>query len=282
MRTFAPQLSSEMSNKEPDIIYSPPVIDFVTVAVEFCAFLESEKPVSREEWISKMLKILPLMYIKASLLPQTVEMNDEQPETFVKEEDYVRVAAAVSSVMGEEDVYLDVFVEDMKYSERPISAFVSENMADIYQDVRNFVSVYQYELEENLKRYKGLKFIGHSQPFWHEISKDAPATPKERMKWGEGAVCPGGRLPYLFETYENLYGDLSANSGGCAIMRDEEFGLAFLEKYQDRLLFGTDMANCEMTFPLGNWLDEQEHAGRLSRSAYEKICRTNAEKLFHL
>ncbi len=82
--------------------------------------------------------------------------------------------------------------------------------------------------------------------------------------------------------YENLYGDLSANSGGCAIMRDEEFGLAFLEKYQDRLLFGTDMANCEMTFPLGNWLDEQEHAGRLSRSAYEKICRTNAEKLFHL
>lgn len=36
-------------------------------------------------------------------------------------------------------------------------------------------------------------------------------------------------------------------------MRDEEFGLAFLEKYQDRLLFGTDMANCEMTFPLGNW-----------------------------
>jgi len=48
------------------------------------------------------------------------------------------------------------------------------------------------------------------------------------------------------------------------------------------LLFGTDMANCEMTFPLGNWLDEQEHAGRLSRSAYEKICRTNAEKLFHL
>ena len=38
-------------------------------------------------------------------------------------------------------------------------------------------------------------------------------------------------------------------------------------------MFGTDMANCEMTFPLGNWLDEQEHAGRLSRSAYEKICR---------
>lgn len=60
-------------------------------------------------------------------------------------------------------------------------------------------------LEENLKRYKGLKFIGHSQPFWHEISKDAPATPKERMKWGEGAVCPGGRLPYLFEPMKFIW-----------------------------------------------------------------------------
>ena len=28
-------------------------------------------------------------------------------------------------------------------------------------------------LEESLKKYPNLKFIGHSQPFWHEISGDA-------------------------------------------------------------------------------------------------------------
>ena len=140
-----------MLNKESDnIVYSSTVIDFVTVAVEFCAFLEKEEIASREKWIDKMLKLLPLMYIKASLLPQTVEINDESPETFVKEEDYTRVSATVSSIMGEEDVYLDVFVEDMKYSERPVSAFVSENIADIYQDVRNFVSVYQYGLTDQM------------------------------------------------------------------------------------------------------------------------------------
>lgn len=132
------------------LVYSAPVIDFVTVAVEFCAFLEKDEQPKRSEWIDKMLKLLPLMYIKASLLPQTVGIQEDSLETFVKEEDYIRVAAAISSSMGEEDVYLDVFVEDMKYSERPVSAFVSENIADIYQDVRNFVSVYQYGLTEQM------------------------------------------------------------------------------------------------------------------------------------
>lgn len=165
-----------MTKKESDnIVYSSTVIDFVTVAVEFCAFLENNGIVSRKEWIDRMLKLLPLIYIKAALLPQTVEINDESPETFVKEEDYARVSAAVSTIMGEEDVYLDVFIEEMKYSDRPVSAFVSEDIADIYQDVRNFVSVYQYGLtdqmndalficKQNFENYWGQKLINVLRP----------------------------------------------------------------------------------------------------------------------
>lgn len=135
-------------------------------------------------------------------------------------------------------------------------------------------------LEENLKRYPELVFIGHSQPFWHEISGDAGDSRADRMEWGTGKVLPGGRVPYLFDTFPNLYGDLSANSGGCAIMRDEEFGLQFLERYQERLLFGTDMVNTEMEFPLGKWLDKKYENGRIRKEAYENICYRNALKLF--
>ena len=137
-------------------------------------------------------------------------------------------------------------------------------------------------LEESLNKYPKLKFIGHSQPFWHEISKNPGDSLEERMKWGSGKVTLGGRLPYLFEKYDNLYGDLSANSGGCAIMRDEEFGLNFLEKFNDRLLFGTDMINNEMEFPLGKWLDEKYEKGYLHKETYENICNKNAVKLFDL
>lgn len=135
-------------------------------------------------------------------------------------------------------------------------------------------------LEQVLKTYPNLMILGHSQTFWIEMSADAPKEKEARNQWGDGPVIPGGRVPELFEKYPNLYGDLSANSGSRAIMRDEEFGLAFLERYADRLFFATDMVNKDMVFPLGAWLDEKAASGDLSREAYEKIIRTNAQRIF--
>ena len=137
-------------------------------------------------------------------------------------------------------------------------------------------------LEEVLKKFPRLNILGHSQTFWIEMSADAPTDREGRNSWGEGKIVPGGRVPALFEKYPNLWGDLSANSGGNAIMRDEEFGLWFLETYADRLFFATDMVNTDMVFPLGGWLDEMVSAGKLSRSAYEKICFGNAQRVFGL
>ena len=137
-------------------------------------------------------------------------------------------------------------------------------------------------LEQVLKTYPRLKILGHSQTFWIEMSADAPVEKEARNSWGEGPVVPGGRVPELFAKYPNLYGDLSANSGSRAIMRDEEFGLSFLETYADRLFFATDMVNRDMVFPLGQWLDEMVESGRLSRSAYNKICFENARRIFGL
>ena len=134
-------------------------------------------------------------------------------------------------------------------------------------------------LEDALKKYPKLKFIGHSQTFWHEMTGDAATDTESRNQWGQGPVKPGGRIPYLFENYPNLYGDLSANSGGQAIMRDEQFGLEFLHKYADRLFFATDMVNVTMKFPLGEYLDKQHATGNISTEDYEKICWKNAEKL---
>ena len=137
-------------------------------------------------------------------------------------------------------------------------------------------------LERALIKYPKLIFIGHSQPFWHEISGDAGKSREERYEWGKGPVTPGGRLGQLFEKYPNLYGDLSANSGGCAMMRDEAFGLAFLEAWKDRLMFGTDMVNVDMEFPLGGWLDQKVEEGALSFAACQAIVSGNAKRIFGL
>ena len=137
-------------------------------------------------------------------------------------------------------------------------------------------------LEDVLRTYPKLKILGHSQTFWIEMSADAPTDKEGRNSWGSGPIVPGGRVPALFAKYPNLYGDLSANSAGQAIMRDEAFGLAFLETYADRLFFATDMVNTDMVFPLGNWLDAQLAAGKLSQRAYDLICFGNAQRIFGL
>ncbi len=138
-------------------------------------------------------------------------------------------------------------------------------------------------LEEALKSFPELKFFGHSQTFWIEISGDTPREGNQaRSKMGEGPVAPGGAVPRLLDAYPNLYGDLSACSGSRAVMRDEVFGLAFLERYQDRLMYGSDTINSVQVMPLGGYLDSCVEYGRLSREAYEKICYQNAQKLLNI
>jgi len=86
----------------------------------------------------------------------------------------------------------------------------------------------------------------------------------------------------LFERYENLYGDLSAGSGFNAVSRDPEFGYPFLERFQDRMLFGTDICSAGQELPQPAFLKDAVQAGHISEEAYEKITWRNANRVFNL
>ena len=75
--------------------------------------------------------------------------------------------------------------------------------------------------------------------------------------------------------------DISANSGYTAITRDPDFGYAFLEEFQDRIFYGTDICAPREYgfFDTVNFLDKGFNNRRLSRSAYLKINRLNAEDI---
>ena len=42
-----------------------------------------------------------------------------------------------------QDDYLEVFLPDMAYSDTPIKKCISEDLADIYQDLKDFICVFQ-------------------------------------------------------------------------------------------------------------------------------------------
>lgn len=135
------------------------------------------------------------------------------------------------------------------------------------------------QLEETLLRFPKLILIGHSQPFWAEIGSDP--TEKDRDGYPTGPIKKAGRVVELMRKYNNLYADLSANSGYNAVTRDPEFGYAFLEEFQDRIYYGTDICSTrkEKSFKLAEFLDQGLEKNKLSNSAYNKICRTNALRL---
>lgn len=134
-------------------------------------------------------------------------------------------------------------------------------------------------IEKLLKKYPKLIMIGHSQPWWAEISTDV--TQENRNTYPKGKVT-AGRLCDLLGEYGNLYADMSAGSGFNAISRDVEFAYKFIERFQDKLMFGTDICSPKDYMPLSKWLDDELTAGNISQTVYEKISRGNAIKLLKL
>ena len=139
-----------MPDQLKNIVYSRDSIEFVTVAVQYCGYLESFENITKEELTDKLTKILPLLYLKASLVPETDTVNDEEPEVTVTEGDYNYIVSKLYDVFGKDDAYLEVFLQDMKYSETPIAASISEDLADIYQDTKNFITIYERGITENM------------------------------------------------------------------------------------------------------------------------------------
>jgi len=135
-------------------------------------------------------------------------------------------------------------------------------------------------LEGALRKFPNLVFLGHSQAFWCEIGP--LENRKDRWGYPKGPVRRPGRVVELMRRYANLLGDLSANSGFTAVSRDETFGLAFFEEFQDRLYFGTDITAPNTPSPLRDYMLGLREDGRLSEAIFRKIARDNAVRLLKI
>jgi len=129
-------------------VYSRQVIEFVTVANEFCLFMETAGQFERLDFILKMQKLLPLLYLKGSLIPEIESVLNEGNEKFVTEQEYDFVKEQVRTHMRELDDYSEQWDPKITGSTEPVITSISENMADLYQDMKDFVSLYSMGITE--------------------------------------------------------------------------------------------------------------------------------------
>lgn len=147
--TFFVILHAVMTNETP-YIYSQSVLDFVRVSTEYCKYIEQCQGSSLADFTRVMRGLLPMVYLKLTLMGDVSEVagwNDRK----LTEEDYDFVRSSVAQIMADKDDFLDVFVEDFKYSEQPVLCTVSECLADIYQQLRELVETFREGYEEAME-----------------------------------------------------------------------------------------------------------------------------------
>jgi hypothetical protein len=131
-----------MSNNSQDQTYSKNIIEVITIANEFCLFLDEIDKYEKQFICLYLQKILPLLYLKGALLPDVEVSAEEANDRFVTQEQWETVYTALKEKLGKDDSFL--FIDYLtKPDENPNKGSIAEFMADIYQDLKDFLLLYQ-------------------------------------------------------------------------------------------------------------------------------------------
>jgi predicted TIM-barrel fold metal-dependent hydrolase len=131
-----------------------------------------------------------------------------------------------------------------------------------------------------LKEFPKTNFIGHAQTWWGNIDKNHD----QAQLYPKGKVTPGGLTDRYLRDFPNMFADLSADSGFNALTRDEDHTRSFLERHQDKLIYGSD---CADRFGRGKECQGAQSIAAVRRYApskaiERKLLYENAKKLFRL
>ena len=174
-----------------EVVFSKYTVDFVRVSLEFCALVEKAQEQGKESFVDNAVKVLPLLYLKASIVPEVEDHYDSYLEIKVTEELYARVQNKIEELLGEDNLYLETFHPDIKLSDSPVAVKLSEDLADIYQDLGNFIAVFKNGNKETMndslvvclesfREYWGQRLVNALRALHYIKYKE-----KEEIQWEE-------------------------------------------------------------------------------------------------
>ncbi len=182
-----------------DLVYSSEVLNFVRLAGHFRGFLHEGTESDRKSFVAELLRMLPALYSSMLSIPAGEPVYDGGNEKFVGEEEWSKVYQNILSVMGSQNEYLDI-PEDEEYDRMElISREISEDLADIYQDIGDFVELYSNGTEEimndalwecrmNFEIYWGKKSLRVSLALHQILMKDDDTLERMDQEWEEKNV----------------------------------------------------------------------------------------------
>ncbi len=134
-------------------------------------------------------------------------------------------------------------------------------------------------LERLLQQVPETIILGHGPGFWAEIA--AGLTLEDKAGYPKGPIVEEGSLWPLMRTYPNLCCDMSAGSGHNALTRDPAQGIRFLNEFQDRIVFATDVcfSDARGRMPHLATLRRLLAEGSITQSVFDKLTYQNALRI---
>jgi hypothetical protein len=133
---------SKMNDLSKEPVYNRNVIEILTVANEYCLFIEKTEEYRKDEIINYLHNICPLLYLKGVMLPSIQVDDPDANERFVTEEQWEKIFNELRTKLLPDDEFW--YINEWTFVDSEISkGSIAENLADIYQDLKDFVILYQ-------------------------------------------------------------------------------------------------------------------------------------------
>lgn len=126
---------------ETNKISSKNVMEMLTVANEYCHFIEKAHQYEVKDILEYLEKIFPLLYLKGSLIPDVEIQVPEANERFVTEETWQSIFNEMRNKFKPNDEFWAMDHADYNEGEA-IKVSLADNLSDIYQDLKDFVTLY--------------------------------------------------------------------------------------------------------------------------------------------
>ena len=135
-------------NQEP-IEQKKQILELLTVANEFCMFIEKTYDYSKDDILQYMHRMAPLLYLKGSLLPQLEVENTDAYERYVTEEVWENIFNELRNKFGKDDEFW--FIDEITFNGDEIAkGSMAEHLTDIYQDLKDFVFLYSKNTRDSI------------------------------------------------------------------------------------------------------------------------------------
>lgn len=154
-----------MTEKTQNKVYTKNVIEFITIAKEYCAFVEDAGKLSTKLFLQQSQMLLPLLYLKTSMLPKFEPISEESNEKFVSENDWNYIKNKIAGLLGKMDVFVQIIEPIMQFEDDAINVSLSEIFTDIYQDLRDTISIFAMG-DENMMNDALWECISNFEQYW--------------------------------------------------------------------------------------------------------------------